>query len=503
MSLKDFTKKHFEALWCIITSFIVLTFTSRSSFLFPYNNWDDVNSYFTMGKGMMNGMVIYRDLYDQKGPFLYLLYGIGYLLSHKTFLGIFFFEIVAGTIFLFFAFKLIKRHSSLTVAVVFIPLLAGAVYSSRSFYWGGAAEEFCLPALSYTLYILDIFMHPQNKTESDLISDSKTYFTIGILTGVVALVKYTMMGFFFSFAVISIFIIIARKGFTEVLKKALFYCFGVVVPIIPWLIYFGVNKALDDWYRCYIYNNLFFYSNITGDSITLYEKLYKLAKLQYWLTLDNLEYFIWIIAAFILALFMEKHFAKKIAYLFMYASTFFVIFYGGGTLPYYSIPLTVFVIPGAAYLSELTQKKLYPKHNRKIVWCNLAILLLAISVVFAKYNCLSADYCLTSKDDHWLTRMSEQITEAPDTTLLNVGCLDVGLYTITGIVPTCEYFQTNGIALPTMFEEQHKYIIEGKTQYVIAGEYEPDDIYQQYELIDTVSFYDNSYDQVYYLYKKK
>ncbi|MBO6240150.1 MAG: hypothetical protein J6O61_04825 [Butyrivibrio sp.] len=503
MNLRYFAKKHFEAIWCIITSFLVLTFTTRSSFLFPYNNWDDVNSYFTMGKGMMNGLVIYRDLYDQKGPFLYFLYGIGYLLSHNSFLGIFFFEIIAGFLFLFFAFKVIKRHSCTTVAIVFIPLLACAVYSSRSFYWGGAAEEFCLPALSYTLYILDIFMHPQNEKESELISDSKTYFTIGVLTGIVALVKYTMMGFFFSFAVISICIIISKKGLFEVLKKALFFLLGIATPIIPWLIYFGVNGALDDWYRCYIYNNLFFYSNITGNSIGLYDKFYKLAKLQYWLTLDNLEYFIWIIAAFILALFLEKHFAKKIAYIFMYASTFLVIFYGGGTLPYYSIPLTVFTIPGAAYLSELIQKKVYPRHNKEIVWCNAAVLILSISVVFAKYNCLSTDYFLTSKNDHWLTRMATQITGAPDTTLLNVGCLDVGLYTITGIVPTCEYFQTNGIALPTMFDEQQRYIDEGITEYVIAGEMEPNGIYQHYELIDSVSFFDNSYDQVYYLYKKK
>ena len=158
MNLKELSKKHFETFWCFFTSLFILTFTTRSSILFPYNNWDDVNSYFTMGKGLMNGMVIYRDLYDQKGPFLYLLYGIGYLISHKSFFGIYIFEIIAGTIFLTFAFKLIKRHSSTSVALVLIPLVAAGVYSSRSFYWGGAAEEFCLPMLAYTIYIIDIFI---------------------------------------------------------------------------------------------------------------------------------------------------------------------------------------------------------------------------------------------------------------------------------------------------------------------------------------------------------
>ena len=83
--------------WSFICAVLILLFTTRSSVLFVCNNWDDANSYFTMGKGMMNGMVIYRDLYDQKGPFLYLLYGLAYLISNKTFLGVFIFEIIAGT----------------------------------------------------------------------------------------------------------------------------------------------------------------------------------------------------------------------------------------------------------------------------------------------------------------------------------------------------------------------------------------------------------------------
>jgi hypothetical protein len=54
-----------------------------------------------------------------------------------------------------------------------------------------------------------------------------------------------------------------------------------------------------------------------------------------------------------------------------------------------------------------------------------------------------------------------------------------------------------------MFEEQQRYIDEGVTEYVIAGEYEPINIYNKYELVDSVSFFDNSYDQIYYLYKLK
>ena len=69
----DYIKDHIELFVSVACAFLILLFTTRSSFFYMCNNWDDVNSYFSMGKGMMNGMVIYRDLYDQKGPYLYLL----------------------------------------------------------------------------------------------------------------------------------------------------------------------------------------------------------------------------------------------------------------------------------------------------------------------------------------------------------------------------------------------------------------------------------------------
>ena len=68
---------------------LLMFFCTKSSPLYIINDWYDANAYFTMGKGMMNGAVPYRDLFDHKGPLLYLLYGIGYLIDSTGFFGIF------------------------------------------------------------------------------------------------------------------------------------------------------------------------------------------------------------------------------------------------------------------------------------------------------------------------------------------------------------------------------------------------------------------------------
>ena len=67
-------------LYCLLISSAFLLICTKSSPLYPLNDWQDANAFFTMGKGMMNGKVLYRDLFEQKGPLLYFMHGTG--LSH-------------------------------------------------------------------------------------------------------------------------------------------------------------------------------------------------------------------------------------------------------------------------------------------------------------------------------------------------------------------------------------------------------------------------------------
>ena len=97
----------------LVASIFTLLICSKNSPLYPYNDWVDGNAFFTMGKGMFNGKVPYKDLFEQKGPLLYFIYGIGYLISHDTFLGVYLLEVISYTIFGYFlpSFQPIQRAS--------------------------------------------------------------------------------------------------------------------------------------------------------------------------------------------------------------------------------------------------------------------------------------------------------------------------------------------------------------------------------------------------------
>ncbi|WP_026516292.1 hypothetical protein [Butyrivibrio sp. MC2021] len=496
--LNDPLKRYGLFLWGVICAFVLLLFTTRSSVLFVCNNWDDANSYFTMGKGMMNGLVIYRDLYDQKGPYLYLLYGFAYLISHKTFLGVFIFEIISGAFFLFFSGKLIQRKSSAFMAAILMPVLGAAAFSSWSFYFGGAAEEFCLPLLAYSLLVLDELLHEECSDER-----YKWIFSaVGLCAGVIAQIKYTMLGFLFAWFVVAAIWALKERNAAFSLKMMIRFVIFACIPSVPWFIYFLATGSLDDWFRCYIYNNLFFYSQVSTEEYSFGHKLYEIAKTLYWLIQDSFSYFVFIIAGFLLQLFMEKGFVKRVLSPWIFAVTYFVIFIGGNKLAYYSIPLIPLAVFGLAYMGSLIEKalSLIAKKRSKEVHAVIAASMLAAGAVFAVTNSMNAEYMSFDEDDVWLMEAATMLSE--EDTLLELNTVDAGLYTVTGIVPTCEYFQTNGIGLDTMFEEQEKYLKEARTDYVLAVGYEPEHIYNNYSLIKVFEYKETDHDNTYYLYKK-
>lgn len=61
--------------------------------------------FLSVGREILNGKVIYRDLFEHKGPLTYFIHAAAALISETSFLGIYLIEIVSLTVFLIFAYK--------------------------------------------------------------------------------------------------------------------------------------------------------------------------------------------------------------------------------------------------------------------------------------------------------------------------------------------------------------------------------------------------------------
>lgn len=243
-------------IYCIVNAVIFLTICSKNSFLYVFNNWDDPNSFFTMGKGMINGCILYKDLFEQKGPIIYVIHALAYIISNRTFIGIFLFEIISFTVFLYFVAKILSLYVRKIHALWGIPLISFVILSSYVFIAGDSVEEFCLPLLAISLYyFLDYYknIYPNKMPTKKVIIN-------GIIAGCVLWVKYNLLGFWLGFAGFLCIGLLIHKKVKEAFLTGIYFLFGMAIATIPWLIYFGINGALYDMFQVYFGVNISAYS---------------------------------------------------------------------------------------------------------------------------------------------------------------------------------------------------------------------------------------------------
>ncbi len=495
------TKKKYLLFLISVIAFLLLA--TRSSILYVCNNWDDANSYFSVGKALFNGKMPYRDVFDQKGMYLYFIYGIAYLISHTSFFGVFVVEIALGFLDVIGFYKILKLYTSERYATLLAPIAYATIVVSRSFWWGGAAEEICLPLYVFGLYyILSYF----RKVYPDGTMSARDLLIGGILAGFVANIKFTGLGFFFAWMALTWLSFIICKDFIGSIKACFIFLAGMFIPFIPWIIYFGVQNSLYEWYWGYVFINVFLYPNTSDGG--LYNKIYTLAKILYWLIRDNYQYFVFVLAGLFFTL-LERgqkiltRFIVPVLFGFLYLG----IFIGGRTLPYYSLPLSVFSVFGFAMIGYILDKYVkdqefsYSKRNMLIYG-----VVTVVSCVMIFQLSMNVPFMSESKDSFFMFRFRDEVLQEENPTLLNVGCLDAGLYTLTGIVPSCRWFQTQTLDIPEKennpYFEQERYIKEGLTDFVLVRDDVPYFITDNYELIDQAPYSFSGYDFTYYLFKK-
>ncbi len=493
----------FALIISFISAFVVIMICSQSSFLYPINSWVDANCFFTVGKAMMNGKVVYRDIYEQKGILLYFLHGICTLISNDSFIGVFFLEVISATFFLFFSYKAMRLYCGKT-SVFFLPIIAALTYSSYSFSIGDSAEELCLPLLSASLFL---FLRSMRERRSLKFSEA---LIIGLLSGAVLWVKYTMLGFFIGAALILPFSAPTRKNPREFLVFIGGVLSGVFIITVPFFIYFAVNNALSDWFTVYFYNNIFLYSGSGG---TIIDKLTFACGGAYANFLSNGTVSLFIIIGIIYVLLFFDITEKFEVILSFLLLTIFI--YIGGTAYFYYFLIEAVYLPlgfiPIIRLFEIISAKTGGESaetvcssrsvNAVSVLC--ALLFLSASAIIS-LSC-SMNVKMMGKDRESLPqyRFAKIINERENATLLNYGWLDGGFYTAANIIPDCKFFcRLNMADLPEMDKTQNMWLDEAKCDFAVT--YGSPLYHENYITIDSCSmigFFGS--EETYYLSAKK
>lgn len=442
--------------YCLLLSFLFLLICSRNSFLYPMNTWKDANAFFTVGKEMIRGFVPYKVLFEQKGPLLYLIYGIGSIISFKSFIGIFLLEVISFSIFLYYTHKVICLFLKEKQSYLILPFYTLGIVTLKAFTYGGSAEEFLFPFIMISIYHLSSYL----KTK-EIHMNKKILFINGLFAGCALWIKYTLLGFYFGW-MLSIFLIqMINKEYKEAIKNCFLFLLGMLIATLPWLLYFYFNNALKDMWEVYFLVNIHSYPV----KVSFLKKCYKTFQIILGNTFGNTTMFLGTVVGFVCLFHKKEVFKKKHASFFIflcYITMCIFIYIGGTNYRYYALPLAIFSLMG--YIAFLSYIK--PKNIKRLL-----IIFIPLCLISAYTASPNTKALLKNKKHYAQYIFAEIIGQKENASVLNYGFLDGGFYLTTGNQPTFYYFMKNNIPYknyPEMMDEQDRYVKEAIPDYVIA-----------------------------------
>lgn len=479
--------------FCLALAAATLFFCSKSSPAYPINDWSDANVYLSAGKGMLEGRVMYRDLYDHKGPLIYALHALCAFFQPADFTGVWALEILLAAWFLYAAYRMVALKAGRRAALLALPLTALFVYASYCFQAGDSAEEFALPLTLTLTYHLELSF-PEKAPAS-----GKRLALDGFLFGCVFWMKFTLCGAPGG-ALLLLCVLETRKSGAKGFFRCLaFLLLGFGLSTLPWLLYFGLNGAVGDWLRVYLYDNLFPYSGGEGGLLWRVKQMAKSAL--EWLTKSPLCALPSLLGVAALSLRGGSPLCRLKTLLPFLLGALGVLI-PGKTYPYYPLALGAFAPYFWLWLGPLCRERLDACATKAFALLTAAAFLFGAGLCPLVSGNVRESFGLR-REETMQYQFAARMEETPGATLLNYGFLDAGFYTAAQVAPSVKYYHQANVPLPEMLEEQERYVREGVCDYVVTRGKQPADILDTYELVATADSPEGFWYEHVYLYQRK
>ena len=494
--MQNRTKQKPILLFCLISALLILLLCTKSSPIYPLNDWEDANIIFTVGKGMTQGKVPYRDLFDQKGPFSFFLYAVASLISGTSFTGLYILEALSFSVFLYYSYQTVCLYENRN-AYLCIPVLGMLVASAMSFAHGGSIEELFLPAYAFSFYeLLRCF-------RSDIPIRWHKLLLHGFLAGCMFWAKYTLTGFYIGWLLLLFLYHLMHRRTGTAFRSVFLFLAGMVIASVPWLIYYSLNQAMPDLWQYYFFNNIAGYGSAEENSLLL--AVVSIIRMTGATLFRNLQYSVLIAAGILYLLFSRKTCRSVLeriapAVLFLFATA--GIYAGGTGYRYYGVVLTVFAclgwIPLLRLFNRCSCSGQFAKHSPAAACLTLLV---------------SAALCLPLSSNTYMLRMRKQdlpqyrfaatmrsAAQDGSPSLLCYHMMDGGFYLTIDSVPDFRCFTWLNSATEEILNEQNSYLKDPGIEFVVTRN-------RQYQLdgFTVISEATYSYEEgthTYYLYQR-
>lgn len=224
------------------------------------------------GYAMNHGKIIYTEIFDHKGPMIFIINYIGVLLTTKHLQGIYIIELVSLFVYFLFTYKTLRiwlsRFFSLMAVVpqgmILVKYLEG----------GNLTEEFALPFLAISIYIfVNYFSDPEKTRIWEIV-------ILGMSCAMVFSLRANIIILWLVFCFIIFLKLLFSKEYKSLWKYTLFFSLGLLLVFLPISIYLLINNAFEAAiFQSLIFN--FMYLDASADHTEARMQLYTLLKNDY------------------------------------------------------------------------------------------------------------------------------------------------------------------------------------------------------------------------------
>lgn len=474
-------KRWHVALIMLVYAFALLLFCGSDGFLrMDYQRYDSA-WFFMGGKAWMEGLTPYVDFSDSKGPLLWLIYGVGYLLSPHSFHGVFFIELL----FYWATFSLLYRTARMLG-------LGGAAALGAAFLMGGAfffpvihfemrGEDYCQLFYAMSLYAVVALFTGRGRVAAN-------GFWLGLSVGGALLIKYNTGAVLALPALFSFFYLLfsrrAAKG--EGWRLLAGGMAGFAAVVAPIVLFIAVFEDFGAFVNEYFLNTLTTIYNVTegGDVDSHLQAVIQVFK-------DLKGIFILVSFASVLSMIAVCRGNRPLAW--CVAIWFVGVFIMVVLAPwgYYFLNLSIFWL----FLFVLLLRNVRTVTTGGSIWigaCTVGAVAIGATSIFSNGEFYrtgrAAPYRRASDRATELAREYEARTgEKP--TIAYFEMIDLGLHVKNGMLPGVKYWALQAGCSEEMHNEHINSILETRPAFIVVDIENINrlgDVRDAYQTVDTI-----------------